>query len=271
MLSIRGSDICHFNTQTTLSKPLGLDLFCEKQILVANEIMIKYGQKVFHLDATGSIVASGGEYARIFLYSIVVPVPITGEPALPVFEWLSDTHSAVFITTRIESWLRTVKSVLLQPEIIVTDCSWALINAATKAFNKVPIIEQINFQRRLMNGEQIKTTSLRLCCSHYIHSLARKLSKKNLSAKVTHIVDNYISLHCDSKSQIKKHILDCVGSLLAWQSISQLNDVFVHFVKSICSPTCNDSFRQSMKALMDSNLVNTRFLILILYFTNILL
>lgn len=154
--------------------------------MLGNKITERFNSNVLHFDATGSVVATNAEYARVFLYSIVMPVPIKGEPALPVFEWLSDVHNAVFITKRLDSWLRTVKDIFPKPHVIVTDASWALLHATTEAFNGTSLLDQINIQWDVMNGQHKQTTILRLCCSHYLHAIARKLTKTNVSKKVIH-------------------------------------------------------------------------------------
>ena len=158
-------------------------MYCEKQILLGNQIVKQFNRNILHFDATGSVVAKTSEWGRVFLYSLVLPVPIKGEPALPVLEWLSDHHDSLF--KRLSSWCLSLKKILSHPAVVVTDNSWAFLHAVSESFNHVSLIEQINFQWQIMNGAQQQKTILRLCCSHYLSALSKRLAKKKMTSKVS--------------------------------------------------------------------------------------
>ena len=71
------------------------------------------------------------------------------------------------------------------PSVIVTACSWALLHATAEAFNHLSLIDQINAQWSEMNGHKANISVLRLCCSHYLNALARRLAKINLPTKAS--------------------------------------------------------------------------------------
>lgn len=85
------------------------------------------------IDATGSVVKKikkpDGSTNFLFLYQAVVPFK---SKILPVLQMLSEKHDANILTYWLREWLR---SGAICPKEVVTDYSFALLNAVALAFN----------------------------------------------------------------------------------------------------------------------------------------
>jgi len=69
--------------------------------------------------------------------------------------------------------------------VVVVDFSFAILNALCYALNNLNLEEQIKLQwQSIKNGDEINLVFLRLCVSHYIHSIVRSASKLSVTAKV---------------------------------------------------------------------------------------
>ena len=142
---------------------------------------------VWHLDATGSLVPKW-KGKQVYCYALVTATPISGEPALPLLEWLSNAHDTKSIHKALNNWWIDVQSLIRKPSAEIVDCSWALLHAVALVWNNVTLEKQLHEQWKIMSGP-IKTdmgtiSVIRLCVSHYIKSVIRSLSKKAISPPV---------------------------------------------------------------------------------------
>jgi hypothetical protein len=160
-------------------------MFCESQLTLAAKIMSQVACNTFHIDATGSVVQKCS-VSPTYLYAIVLPVSIIGEPALPLVEWLSDSHDTCTIASVMFFWWTKVQSLLSTPAVIVIDSSWALMHAVSKVFNCLSLKDQLFKQWLICCGAKPEKdfVCLRLCGSHYIKAISRRLGKKNICKQV---------------------------------------------------------------------------------------
>jgi len=153
-----------------------VSFFCEEQItLLPAEKFI-----VAHIDATGSIVPNYDKQ-RVFLYSFVTQLE-EEEPCLPVIEFLTSCHKAAKLAVILFDLSLQLHFQQKSIGCIVTDFCYATMHAISYAFNHKTLKGQIEDQWLLMkNNKYYSGTLIRLCCSHYMANVCRKVGK--LSAR----------------------------------------------------------------------------------------
>ena len=157
--------------------------YCEDQIKLAHSIVNKYPHSpVWHFDATGSIIKESGK--RILLYSLCAHVNLPNIKCLALLEFLSDAHDAATIKSILLQWIDQCGKLIRHPKVIVSDQSWAILNACAKAFNNKSILEQISAQWQCLLGNPAELVILRLCANHYISLVCRKISHLKVTPKV---------------------------------------------------------------------------------------
>jgi len=156
-------------------------MFCEKQTAILSQISKKGENVVVCFDATGSLIKGS---PRTFLYMLVAKTYLPKVNGLPLLQWLTDSHDSISICTNCPFWELTTRKLIPKIDIVICDFSFALLHAASEAFNKIPLKKQIIAQWRMMCGEKINCTILRLCANHKMKSVANKIFKMNLKKKV---------------------------------------------------------------------------------------
>ena len=154
---------------------------------IQNLFRSNQGFLFWHLDATGSLVPKW-KGKQVFCYAVVIATPIQGEPALPLLEWLSNTHDSKAICKALGNWWMDVKSLISKPSAVVVDCSWALLHAVAFVLNGETLQGQLHKQWEIMkfgSGQQTTTiTVIRLCVSHYIKAVITRLAKQSIPKQV---------------------------------------------------------------------------------------
>ena len=119
-------------------KPLCIHLYTEKQLDICHQFM-RNGNGVFHVDATGKVVADMPDAKPTFYYAIVIKPD--NLPPLPVAEMLANDHTTPTITHFLMRFLRDLQELHPKclPAQIETDYSYAMINAACLAFNRLSL------------------------------------------------------------------------------------------------------------------------------------
>ena len=137
----------------------------------------------------------------------------------PIAEFFSSGHDSQTIS----SFLNLVKDVLEKKmpknsfqwsPIIVTDFSWALINAACRTFNNVTIESYIYWCADILINQQkwlfySMSTILILCYSHFIKLIAKKIKKiKKFSSKKNNSKLHKIALYTCAVLQKSSNMQD---------------------------------------------------------------
>lgn len=168
--------------------PFIVIIFSDKQMEVVRYLMAQGVQNVLHVDATGSVVAQpDGILTKVYYYVASVALTIQDEDQkllLPVFEMISSSHDSFTIATWIGLFISTFyKKYSCYPVFhdFVTDFSFAILNAASKAFNGRDLVETINsiyndihnpeFNRILLN------TLIHICCNHFSKTMAKDINE----------------------------------------------------------------------------------------------
>lgn len=153
-----------------------------------------------NLDASGSMVSAPEDVInRIYLYVGCVALGILDEDRkliFPLLEMISSAHDAFTICKWLEEFIRAFEKKYKKPPRIskvVTDFSFAILNAISKAFNKQSLIEYIN-STYSDNGEVIKKgckcTTIHICCNHFMKTTTQDINlkfPKNSSSNVVRV------------------------------------------------------------------------------------
>jgi len=144
-------------------------LFLYKQFVRQTE---KTG--ILSIDATGSLIKSikkpDDSTDFVFLYQAVVPYKTK---ILPVLQMISTKHDTNILTYWLREWLRAGASC---PREVVTDYSFALLNAVALAFNSYDLNVYVEkCVKILQNNDHINTVKciLRIDIAHLIKSVCR--------------------------------------------------------------------------------------------------
>jgi len=140
---------------------------------------------IFHLDATGSVIRHG---TNTYLYSMCAKVPLHKIKALPLVEWLSESHSSSTISSSLQFWREKIEDLYEAPEYFVTDFSWAMLHGIAQSLIQLPLNVVLLQQWQALIGMRSSdlSTFLRLCCNHFIHALCRRLKNKPIGKEVVH-------------------------------------------------------------------------------------
>ncbi|CAF4889069.1 unnamed protein product [Pieris macdunnoughi] len=137
-----------------------------EQISLYKLFMQKDPIKEIKIDATGSLIqclSANDNSKRVILYYQVIAT--YQKSSLPLLQLVSEKHDANTLSYWLREWLRCG---INAPKQVVTDFSLALLNAATLAFNNMPLSQYIDeCYKSVVDGTLIeKTTILRIDVAH---------------------------------------------------------------------------------------------------------
>jgi hypothetical protein len=130
---------------------------------------------VLHLDSTGTVVRRIPEQKQPYLYSAI----LAGEN-IPVMEFITTDHRSFSLSAKLEYFLADCREMnhgmVVLPTVIVTDFSYALINAVLISFNKMSLLAYLKLTyESLTSGKSLKSlTILALCCAHMMKAVANR-------------------------------------------------------------------------------------------------
>lgn len=159
--------------------PFAVTFYMEEQVKAFVRNCARGNSTVLHLDATGSVISRIPEEGPPYYYCLLL-----AELNMPVLEFLSTSHTAFRICGALQEFLSKCRAFsprsILQPSLIVTDFSLALMYAVLEAFNKMSLIAYLNCTFEILNGmaSEVEITSITfvaLCCAHMIKSMSRRL------------------------------------------------------------------------------------------------
>jgi hypothetical protein len=157
---------------------------------------IQKKNSIWYFDATGSCHKDIPNQKKPFLYSIVMH-DVAKKQVITFADFITTANDATSISKYLSILIdRLEKSSKqnLKPNIVVTDLSWALINAVMISFNKCKpcnyliwcykILIEKNYDINLLNAMPVRAY---LCNSHFLKNIIKKLksiSEKNCSKLV---------------------------------------------------------------------------------------
>ncbi|BES98139.1 short chain dehydrogenase [Nesidiocoris tenuis] len=136
-------------------------------------------QVVLHFDSTGSLVKKGPyDVKRVYYYAAVV---LQNGKICPLVEMVSSSHDSATIAGLFIDFRYFLQSSKLPDNPfseIVIDCSLAMIAGVASGWlvMKPSAYLKICFDA-LQNGTPFNEPRIRLCCSHFMHMVSRRLRK----------------------------------------------------------------------------------------------
>ena len=153
---------------------------CQTQIECFKQNKIR----IVALDATGNVSKTKGCNKRQFYYSMVFRSELSNE-IVPLIEFLSSSHDIENLSNLLSLSSRSLKKHSSQEshvDTIITDFSFALMNAATLAFNKMNLFSYLETcHKKIIKGElkQHKIVLLASCSVHVIKFISDRISVEN--------------------------------------------------------------------------------------------
>ena len=160
--------------------PFHVIFFCQQQLQVYVESCKQAGGSTLHIDATGSVMRDIPGQKRPLYYCLLL-----ADNSLPICDILTTRHTSEAIQARLLTFNHYVSVVngnkLVKPRFIVTDYSFALMNACVKSFNDETLSSYLRRCHRCLlfrtSREVIsKTSFIILCFAHMIKTVLRRLT-----------------------------------------------------------------------------------------------
>lgn len=166
-----------------VSQPLQICIYSNQQLDILNKELKANIDLRVHLDATGSIIRKPQACSKkIYYYAIVIKCSFN-DSVCPITEMVSSNHD----TTTIGIWLAKFKSFITFNKKkwplfknVVTDFSFALINAATLFWNnmdlKTYLLITFNAIESNNNSKIDKLVKIFICCSHFFKIISNDIN-----------------------------------------------------------------------------------------------
>ena len=166
--------------QSLCVKPFQASFYLEKQLdIYMDKCKSKKEASVVHFDSTGNIIQKVKDQKRPYLYTLLLD-PI----GLPVMEFITCDHHSFNLRSQLDSFQSKIRklnnNVNINPTMVVTDYSFALINAVSESFNRMNIIDYLGFAFNMLTSTKITKNSIKnvsfisLCSAHMIKSVSRR-------------------------------------------------------------------------------------------------
>ena len=173
--------------QTHIIHPFAVVMFTERQVRYA--VSLSRRQFVFaYLDSTGTIIADPpGNEKRPYYYALILPGISGLSPAFPLLEFITVCHTADFILFCLSLFVDATKHFITEGDTkpvfnkIQMDCSMALIQSTSRAFNQITILQYLKFVWSKINQDTGKIevimniTIIHICSSHLISAGKKRI------------------------------------------------------------------------------------------------
>ncbi|CAF0900466.1 unnamed protein product [Brachionus calyciflorus] len=192
--------------------------------------MIEQRNPVWHFDASGLFLNEINDQSKPLLFSIVCHDPIS-KSFIPIADFFTPANDSLIIQLnliRIQStFLRYKKSSVIKksldinnPSVIVTDFSWASINALLRTFLNCDIIQylKMSFEKAIKfnnSYDKILKTKIYLCSTHFLKNVIDDFDTRTKRMKISKKVR-----HC---------FIICFTLLQNSKTINEFNDNLWHF------------------------------------------
>ena len=160
--------------------PFTMHLYSEEQLLILlDHISARCG--FLYFDATGTIIGKiPAQDKNVFYYPLVLRSNKQGQPAIPIAEMVSNSHTTAHISNflfRVQKSLNQLKPGVRPPNKIEIDFSWAMIHGVLLGTNNENITSYLVRHWDIMSDKSRsdKKCVIHICSAHAIHAVARKL------------------------------------------------------------------------------------------------
>jgi hypothetical protein len=193
---------------------------------------------VWYFDATGDIFKKVKTQTDPLIYSVVFH-DMSNKTILPICDFLTTSHGS----DQISIYLKILKDKLafygdLIPPFIVTDFSYALINAVMITFNMTTIGHYLEwcFKYQIEGKSDLKNcmkTRLYLCSTHILKLIIKKTKKIQISENV------------------KEFFIRCFGLLQNSTTLNQFDFVIFNMINIFYNPYYEESLSVSLNFLRE--------------------
>ena len=205
-------------------------------------LSIQAKSPIWYFDATGSIIKKIAKQSLPYLYSIVTHDEST-KSIIPIAEFITTSHTSLSISNELNYIRDTLNTKILSarkkclPAILVTDFSWALINAVMKSLNNCSIVEYINWTYDVLCNKKLYLqdamyTIHYICAVHFLRIIIKKA--KNEAG--------------NNKDMLKRFIFTFTIIQNA-TSFDKLEKTFKDLFNLFCQHNKNDLFNESLNTI----------------------
>lgn len=227
--------------------PFSVFSISDQQIEVLMKMLADGDVIVLYVDATGSVVsAPQGTTKRIYYYAGVLALRVFDETRAilcPLLEMVSASHNAYTIG----KWLRHLRYMLSLvtskwPIInhLVTDFSYAILNAASVEMNRETLIEHINntYRRVIVGGslESALVVFLHICCNHFSKTATNDINK--LFPKGV------------SSPKVRTILKEIIASMFNLSDLQSMETMYKHIYTLLTSKCLNVKVTTALKELV---------------------
>ena len=155
---------------------------------------------------------------------------------MPLFEFLTNLHNVGNLKTAFVAWCGQMSCIGHVPDVIVLDCSWALIHAILFVFCMQDINQHIQkLWLRMVEDEPLNVNgpSIRLCCSHFIKSVCRRVSKMAVNKELITFQLQVVVISVYEITlflQISRAFIHSVGLMIDCIDLRSLQAAFEHVI-----------------------------------------
>ncbi|CAF0933384.1 unnamed protein product, partial [Brachionus calyciflorus] len=206
--------------QETAINPFKMTLLSEIQIRMWD--MIQQRNPVWHFDASGLFLNEINDQSKPFLFSIVCHDPVS-KSFIPIGDFFTPANDALNIQlnlTRIQQTFLKYKKTY-NPSVIVTDFSWASINALLRTFLNCDIIQylKISFEKAIHfdnSHDYVFKTKIYLCSTHFLKNVIDDFDYRTSRIKIS--------------SKVRHCFIICFTMLQNSETINEFNENLFHFI-----------------------------------------
>ena len=206
---------------------------------------------IWFFDATGSILADVPLNNSPLLYSIVCYDNDTNS-IIPIAEFFTTCQEAtticqflLVIKNKIEMYI-SGKKFAIAP-VIVTDCSWTLINSVLNIFNQCNINQYLDWcfdfivlRKQIEHKNTSMPTHIYLCCVHFLDIIWKETIK---------VLNEGARMRCKHKEKIKQTFILSFTLLQCCSIFETFNSYLVDIYNIFNQKTQNKSFLISFKRI----------------------
>lgn len=175
--AIRGETINGY-VQSLGVLPFYVTMFTERQANLYLSATRRPEGCVLHLDSTGTVVRKIPEQKQPYLYSVIL-----ADDNIPVLEFISTDHRGFSIRHKLDTFLAEVRKLNngrpALPRVVVTDFSYALINAVLDACNTMTLTAYLKATYQLLlSNKRLRRkrsmTFIAICNAHMLKAIANR-------------------------------------------------------------------------------------------------
>ena len=158
--------------------PLLITFYTAQQVQLYSDICRHKRMQpvVLHFDSTGSVIKRFGSQKEPLYYTLLM-----ADTNIPALEFITTCHTSSWIGNVICQFLTDVKKCgPHKPSVVITDFSFALINAVLRSFNDMSVNKYLAVTYRLLNGgvkPACNMTHLLICKAHLMKAMSMKLAR----------------------------------------------------------------------------------------------